>query len=459
MAIISLSGRTWVANDTVNQMLDAPLTDTSTRFITFTLDFECDGVAYTSIGLNTQNVTSTLSDHKLSYEKSDGTYVTAATGSTWSDDKYKTLTFPEDGNGHTDFTTIRFLYENGTFTPEIEEMKDGETVSFSFVNCPTSTSGSSPRLILYPYSNDTKEQLSTNSIFDVSYITPGTILELPICKDVIYGFRANNTALNGTTAPSLDGVLLPGFAGATEAVNNCYGLSGGETLVFDHNNYTYTSDGSATALRWAIVLGGGSFVVTPTEITYNGATTSVEVGQTTTLSCAEKKAVTDIVAVFGSAGTITYNGAETSVEAGQTATMECEDKKMLTDVVIEVIATHALYNWVRLPIIPEDVLASYPYAWIRHNTTSGYYDLFFSPEAFYAVDSSTISGSGITKPWYRVEIATAESATGWTYYKDSTANLALGTARTVLWSNHDIPNGSATATDIYFYGTDPVPTV
>lgn len=89
-----------------------------------------------------------------------------------------------------------------------------------------------------------------------------------------------------------------------------------------------------TLIAWLEANATQVIETTPTEITYNGATTSLEAGQTATLSCAEKKAVTDIVVAFASSGTITYNGTETSVEAGQTATMECEGKKMLSDVVV-----------------------------------------------------------------------------------------------------------------------------
>ena len=74
----------------------------------------------------------------------------------------------------------------------------------------------------------------------------------------------------------------------------------------------------------------------PTTITYNGTEASIEAGQTATMACNGKKALTDITVVFGSAGTITYNGTETAVSAGQTATMACAGKKMLTDVVVAV---------------------------------------------------------------------------------------------------------------------------
>ena len=72
------------------------------------------------------------------------------------------------------------------------------------------------------------------------------------------------------------------------------------------------------------------------NITYNGTETTIEAGQTATLACNGKKALTDVVVVFGADGSITYNGTETAVSAGQTATMACAGKKMLTDVVIAV---------------------------------------------------------------------------------------------------------------------------
>lgn len=120
-------------------------------------------------------------------------------------------------------------------------------------------------------------------------------------------------------------------------------------------------------------------------------------------------------------------------------------------------ATHFYFNNVILPKIPADVLAAYPYVWIRKNTTSGYYDLFFNTAACYVISDTQASGSGDTKPWYQVEIATAESAAEWTYYKDTTSSLALDSDRTVLWSNHNMPKGNANATTIYLYGTQAVP--
>lgn len=125
----------------------------------------------------------------------------------------------------------------------------------------------------------------------------------------------------------------------------------------------------------------------------------------------------------------------------------------------EVKYTYAkyLYNGVELPPIPN--LQGYPYCWIRKNTTSGYYDLLYSDIPFYKYETGIKDISGIKgKPWYRIDIATAETATGW--INNTVANTynswGVDDARPVFWSNYDIPNGSATATDVYFYGTEPV---
>lgn len=128
--------------------------------------------------------------------------------------------------------------------------------------------------------------------------------------------------------------------------------------------------------------------------------------------------------------------------------------------------THFLYNGVRLPRIPDNVLAEYPYAWIRTNTTSGYYDLiltkvtgYYDPAA--GTNPGMVYGSGAAgteAAQYRVGITNASGATSWEYNQTTSTWFGLDSNRTVLWSNHDIPNGSATATDIYFAGSEPVPT-
>ena len=108
------------------------------------------------------------------------------------------------------------------------------------------------------------------------------------------------------------------------------------------------------------------------------------------------------------------------------------------------------YNGVLLPEIPADVLAQYPYAWIRLGSDGKTYDLILSSYSWYFTDKLLTQSSKYV--WY-----TATIEAGWWVYKTTYTdtgefNLAGG----LIWSNHDIPNGSATATDIYFEGSEPV---
>ena len=116
------------------------------------------------------------------------------------------------------------------------------------------------------------------------------------------------------------------------------------------------------------------------------------------------------------------------------------------------------YNGVLLPEIPADVLANYPYAWIRDNGSTGKYDLVVAPNIwYYAKGNSTMNKSvSGTYPYYSIPKASYLEHEAWEYNEDSSLNFGLDSARTVLWSGFDIPNGSATATDMYFFGTEAV---
>lgn len=82
------------------------------------------------------------------------------------------------------------------------------------------------------------------------------------------------------------------------------------------------------------------------EITYNGSTiAALGAGQTATLACAGKLAVSDIVVSFDTNGSITFNGVTLKMPAGKTATLACAGKEMPTDVVV---ATVTLEKGVRL---------------------------------------------------------------------------------------------------------------
>ena len=116
--------------------------------------------------------------------------------------------------------------------------------------------------------------------------------------------------------------------------------------------------------------------------------------------------------------------------------------------------THAYYNGVRLPSISKILLVTYPYAWIRNNTETGNCELFLSA-------SSRILEGGRVGPYttlskmYTVKLANADEVTEWTHYNDYTDNFGIDEARPVLWSNHDILYKDST--EVYFYGSEPVP--
>lgn len=120
--------------------------------------------------------------------------------------------------------------------------------------------------------------------------------------------------------------------------------------------------------------------------------------------------------------------------------------------------TYALYNGVRLPKMPEDVLASYPYVWIRDNGSTGYYDLMFAKGIWHLYYANALNhNDNDNVEWYRIE-KTDANATEWVFNQSiSSGAWGIDENRVCIWSNHDIPNGPATATDIWFEGTEPVP--
>lgn len=119
--------------------------------------------------------------------------------------------------------------------------------------------------------------------------------------------------------------------------------------------------------------------------------------------------------------------------------------------------THMLFNGVRLPRIPF-AYGGTPYAFIKQNNSGGYYEMYLSTGLFYR-SASTIRRSATTQTQrYRLSIANAETATEWeSLTATSSSSVAFDSANPILWSSHDIPDGSATEVSIYFEGTDPVP--
>ncbi len=111
--------------------------------------------------------------------------------------------------------------------------------------------------------------------------------------------------------------------------------------------------------------------------------------------------------------------------------------------------SYALYNDVRLPKIPADVLAEYPYCIIAFFNST--YRLIMTKNIWFRKSDGYLQ----VQKCPNADFTYNESDWGTGNYYDSIGNWP---SSSLIWSNHDIPNGSATATDIYFEGSDPVPT-
>lgn len=112
-------------------------------------------------------------------------------------------------------------------------------------------------------------------------------------------------------------------------------------------------------------------------------------------------------------------------------------------------ATHFYYNGVRLPKIPGNVLESYPYVYMTGTKAFGAFSVkpyFYSTTAY----PSTLKadGSGVN---YKYD----EETDSWVFDKEYSSVYVI--INGFHWTNYDMPNGSETATDIYFYGTPAVP--
>lgn len=110
------------------------------------------------------------------------------------------------------------------------------------------------------------------------------------------------------------------------------------------------------------------------------------------------------------------------------------------------------FNGVLLPDIPADVLAQYPHIWMNdlHNGT---YSIIVAAQPWYYQSGKM----NIPKSGENVKYTLASNTSNWVKgqsYMDTGGYTV--TDDNVIWSSHDIPNGSATATDIYFVGTEPL---
>ena len=117
------------------------------------------------------------------------------------------------------------------------------------------------------------------------------------------------------------------------------------------------------------------------------------------------------------------------------------------------------YNGVLLPEIPQDALAEYPYCWIRSMPTNESYPycLFMSNKPSYMKYSDTLATQATFQMYY-LSTPDVTSATSWILNSTVTVDCTytINSTSLLLWSSHDIPNGSADATEIYFAGSYPI---
>ena len=118
------------------------------------------------------------------------------------------------------------------------------------------------------------------------------------------------------------------------------------------------------------------------------------------------------------------------------------------------------FNGILLPEAPAEVSQIFTNYWIRDNTRTGHYELILGKGTWYYANSALYcSDSSGGLKWYRIEKTKIESATEWIFNQTWTSGNFFGAEsdRPVVWTNHDVPRDSATSTDIYFYGTEPIP--
>jgi hypothetical protein len=112
-------------------------------------------------------------------------------------------------------------------------------------------------------------------------------------------------------------------------------------------------------------------------------------------------------------------------------------------------ATHFYYSGERLPKIPEDVLAEYPYVYMIETNA---FSAFSVKPYFYSTTDypSTLKADG-----GGVRYTYDAETDSWVFGKEySSVYIILSGFH---WTNYDVPNGSADATDVYHYGTLAVP--
>ena len=121
--------------------------------------------------------------------------------------------------------------------------------------------------------------------------------------------------------------------------------------------------------------------------------------------------------------------------------------------------THYYYNDLKLPKLPSDSIAIYPYCWIRDNNGTGYYDLIMGTTSFYYDQSYTrLKHRGTdTDLWYRIAKNEINTATSWGNPQNhSYVGWTVDNNRTACWSNHNI-TVSESSSEIWLEAVEPIP--
>lgn len=111
------------------------------------------------------------------------------------------------------------------------------------------------------------------------------------------------------------------------------------------------------------------------------------------------------------------------------------------------------YNGTVLPALPTEILAEYPYVFIGLVQSTGKYQILASTQPMYFYDNDRIVRQNSNSEPF---VYCVEGDEKWSSGKSGNYSWAINSDRIIIWSNHDIPNGSATATEIYFEGSQPV---
>lgn len=110
------------------------------------------------------------------------------------------------------------------------------------------------------------------------------------------------------------------------------------------------------------------------------------------------------------------------------------------------------YNGTQLPELPSGVLTSYPYVFLYINGTEPIYRLCMSKSKyFYQSSDNTIQPGSNTVKNYWLTTDQVLAGDAWVHRDDTVYYWATPTA--LKWSNYNIPKGSASGAETFFYGS------